>query len=54
MHEYISEAHSGPLQTFKIKLSANAKSSPTVFPKSFILGVCTVADSILGNIGYSF
>ena len=36
MHEYISEAHSGPLQTPKIKLSANAKSSPTVFPKSFM------------------
>ena len=53
MHEYISEAHSGPLQTSKIKLSANAKNFPTVFPKSFILGVCRVADSVLGTIGYT-
>ena len=53
MHEYISQAHSGPLQTSKIKLSANAKNSPTVFPKSFILGVCRVDHSVLGTIGYT-
>ena len=52
MHEYISDAHSGPLQTSKIKLSANAKSSPSVFPKSFILGAYRVADFALGTKGY--
>ena len=31
IHENISDAHSGPFQTSKIKLSANTKSSPTVF-----------------------
>ena len=53
MHEYISEAHSGPLQTSNAELSANAKSFPTNFRKSFILGVCRVADSIVGTIGYT-
>ena len=51
MHEYISERHSEPLQTSKIKLSANVKSCPIVFAKSFILGVCRVADSVLGTTG---
>ena len=49
MHEFISDAHLGYLQTSNIKLSANAKISPTVFPKSFILGVCRVADSVLST-----
>ena len=53
MHEYISDAHSRPLQTSKIKLLANAESSPTVFPKSFILGVCRIADFVLGKKGYT-
>ena len=47
MHENISDAHSGLFQTSKIKLSANAKSSPVFF----ILGVCRVADSVLGTKG---
>ena len=53
MHEYISEAHSGPFQTSNTELSANAKSFPTIFRKSFILGVCRVPDSIVGTIGYT-
>ena len=53
MHEYISETHSELLQTSKIKLSANVKSYLIVFAKSFILGVCRVADSILGTTGYT-
>ena len=51
MHEYISETHSELLQTSKIKLSANVKSYLIVFVKSFILGVCRVADSVLGTTG---
>ena len=53
MHEYMSDAHSGPLQASSIKLSANAKSAPSVFPKSFILGAYRVADSALGTKGYT-